>query len=107
MKIKEFIKPTLWKIILTLVLLIIWIICLRSLGPLVLCKCSAPLSGLYNTCTDYYNYLILRGLNCHCGCTPISELITNYFWYGLIPLIITYLLSCLIFCPIKKHKKLK
>jgi len=102
MKFKKFINPTLWNIVVTIIIFIIWIFLIRFFDPLVYCKCA---SVGFENCVDYHDYLIYNGFNCHCNCTSLSELVTNYFWYGLIPLILSYLISCGIFYSVKKHKK--
>lgn len=103
MTFKEFIKPTWWKICVTIVVFVIWIIWMHSLESWIMCNFCQPY-GTYG-CTDYYGYLIFSADNCHCVCTTFGEVLVNYFWFGLIPLIIAYLIVNSIFYTVGVFKK--
>ena len=107
MKWEEFLKPDLRKILLTLIIIISWILLLRFIisNTLVFCK-MCP--GYWpNACPggNYINYLIVPEL-CPC-CVSLSEVYNNYLWNLILPLVVSYFLSCFIFLIYNVVKKKK
>ncbi|MBU0894521.1 MAG: hypothetical protein KKF48_01005 [Nanoarchaeota archaeon] len=105
MKFKEFIQLDKKKLLITLVLFIIWVIFAHSINQFMLCDCIDTPLDYFETCTDYYDYLIFDSIECHCTCVQGNKLIRNYFWFGLIPLIIIYLIVSIIFYLLNRRRK--
>lgn len=95
---KELFKPNKINLTISIIILILWILFLNSISNF--CEC---VQGGFEGCNDYYNLLVLNG--CHCRCTSLNEVFSQYFWLVLIPFIIIYLAISLIIMLIKRFKK--
>ncbi len=98
MTLKEFLKPSKWKIITSLILTLIWIFILRNM-LMILCKmCATELQ-----CKVYYHsYEIIR--RCHCDCGSIGGVALDWFWNIIIPFLVVYILYSLMAWMIGKRK---
>jgi len=99
---KEFFKPTWSKVIITIILALFWIYYINLSTPIVDCMPCSP--GEFEDCTDYHDYLLIK-VGCHCGCTSMSTVYSQYLRIVLIPLIISYIISCIIMLIYRKIKK--
>jgi len=112
MNFKELLKPTKRKVAVSAIVTIAFVLFLRNLGYIE-CNCIAPEGGsyedLFRNCTDYYGYLPLPGRLCHCGCTPVTEVLSQYFWFLILPFAVIYLLYSLAAALLKSRtdKKIK
>jgi hypothetical protein len=81
------------RIFLSLVLTIMFIIIMFiiSIEYRRLCACFPNTRD----CTDYYSYLLIKS-GCHCTCTSIDEVSSQYLWYVIIPFVIIYSILTLI-----------
>lgn len=101
---KDFFRPTKGKIIISLILTAVWII-LLSIAPQPICKCAL---SSFNNCTDYYPFLVIKNQLCHCSCVPLTEVVSQYIIFILVPFGSFYLLSCLgsmILSKLKRKRK--
>lgn len=105
MTFKEFIRLSWGKIIVAIILTLFWFfIGLRFFISYVECEC---VPGGLEGCVDYFNHLLIKNTMCHCTCIPLSEVILQYLNFIIIPLIVSYIISCVIFYFVKKKKKHK
>jgi len=97
---KQFLKPDRRKIVLTMIITIVWILFLRLLVSTMkyLCKMCPDVCS-----ENFVNYLIVP-IPCPC-CVSLSQVYSNYLWNLILPLIISYLLSCLIIWIYEKLRK--
>jgi hypothetical protein len=101
---KEFFRPTKRKIIFSIAVTFILyltrlIIYLNNSGQ---CKCTVI--GTPPVCTDYHFFLLIKEWTCHCGCTSISKVISQYFWIIVIPFVLFYIIYSAIRIIILKYK---
>lgn len=96
-KVKEFFKPTLWKIILTAIIFVLILIILETPQMTVL-ECTPT------ACGAYLSFLGLS-INVSRMSREVVSLIILLIY--LIEIIISYLISCLIISVIKKIKRRK
>lgn len=110
MTFKEFIKPAWRKVIVVIVIFFFWFGLVKSLEPVIECNCVVSKISLMpcQIHQDYSSYLIFDengGCYCPCDYLPFENLFENYFWFGLIPLIIIYFLISLVFYLINQRIK--
>jgi hypothetical protein len=101
MKGKEFLKPTITKIVFSFVVIIVWIFIARSFGDYF---CSVPQSYVNAGCFPhpaYLDYINLVPSHCNCNVTS-SDAITSFFINGVIPFILTYLLYSVVSMMLSK-----
>lgn len=103
---KQFLKPDKRKIVLMIIITLVWILLLRFLlsedpkYKYITCQCPAECPG-----GNYIDYLIIPS-SCKC-CTSLSMIYNDYLWNLLLPLVISYFLSCLIVWIYDKFRKRK
>ena len=84
------IKPTKWKIIISIILTLIYL----YLSSLTMYKCKTCLPEEINNCNiNLAKYKLIS--NCDC-CLTLKEILIQYFSYIILPFIIIYLLLSLI-----------
>jgi len=105
MKLKEFFKPNTKKLIITLVVTVVWILFWRLLVSSIEAECKMCPDYWPDNCPggNYVNYLIIPKI-CSC-CVSSSELYNDYLWNLILPLIISYLISCIVIWIYNKVKK--
>jgi hypothetical protein len=99
--VKEFLKPTKKKLIVSVILTIFWIFIKKLSAPLVNCMC---IQGGFDNCTDYYRFLLIKQ-GCHCTCFSLPEVLLQYFWNLIVPFVIAYLIYSIIELVINLRKR--
>ena len=104
---KQFLKPDWRKIVITIIILLLWILPNRFIVYTIKAECKMCPDYWPDNCPggNYVDYLIIPKI-CSC-CVSLSELYNDYLWNLFIPLVIFYLLSCLIVWIYHKLRKKK
>lgn len=93
----KFLKPTKWKIIISLMGTFLWILRSRYFSSHMLCKlCSEQIAE----CRFLSKYLIVN--YCSCNCITWGDVIINYLIYLIVPFIVIYLIYSVIGLARKK-----
>jgi len=101
MKLSQILKPNLWKMLLTLVFIVIYLIA-NSLLTARTCNISEP-----ECITGNYHYNSPNFFSKHCGdCISFSGFVIDLIVYLLIQFILPYLLSCLVLIGFNKPENL-
>jgi hypothetical protein len=102
MRLKPDFRPSIKKIIFSIILTITWIIYNIFTTERVLCKCNPEL--INRLCNSYYLLLPIKNNIC-CDCASLSDIISQYLLYILIPFIVGYIVFTLLDSLLpKKHK---
>ncbi len=80
-------KPTLWKVIVSILAIILWILLLGSLKYNVMCKICVPTQCM----PDYGNWMIVKPV-CDCGCQSFSQMLSSNLQHILIPFALVYVI---------------
>jgi len=99
---KEFLKPTIAKIVFSLVITIIWIFIARS-SVTYFCSVSSSVNAGCFPHPTYLDYINLVPNPCNCNVTS-SDAINSFFINGFIPFILLYLLYSILSSFIHKKK---
>jgi len=83
-----FLKPTRLKIIFSILSTLLAIFGIYALTPTIECFCAI---GGFENCTDYYSHLLIKKIACHCSCTTLNEVFSQYFWFLIVPFVLSYL----------------
>lgn len=99
-------KPTKWKVIVSVVVVIVWILALNFLTTSIICKiCQMPVCD-----ADYDNWMIKKPI-CDCSCQTFNEMLfgnLSYIFYNIIfPFALVYIIWSLIQKPGKNKIKKK
>jgi len=100
MGLKKFVKPTIWKIILTILLTLVIVYSISSsnrLCPQSIISCSEG--------DMLYTHPFIPG-SCP-SCVTANEIVQSFIGLSIVYLIFSYLISCLIVFIYNKIKKLK
>jgi len=80
-------KPTLWKIIISLAVVVVGIILINYINSFEYCESCAP-----RVCEeDYYSWISIKPL-CDCDCTSLKTMLSTNHIHMLIPFIIAYVI---------------
>ena len=74
------------KTIVSVVVLGVWYFMISFFGG-ILCSC-VPNGSLFAGCIDYYKYIPMKGVICHCACIPLSTVIFQYILIFLPPVLV-------------------
>lgn len=98
----KFLKKRSVKIIISILLSFLYLIIVSYVSPKILCDCIDK--GL-NNCKDYYSFLLIKSIECHCSCISLSTVLIEYINYLIIPFITIYIFYSIFVWLISKHKK--
>ena len=84
-------KPTKYKIIISVVITLIWYIFLFYFNANMICFCAVE--G-FKDCTDYNFLSPLQG-GCHCDCISLPTVLYLYFISFIVPFFIAYFIISL------------
>jgi len=80
-------KPTKWKVIVSVIIMVIWILSANWMNSKTLCDCYfVPECG-----PDYEKYMIVKPRCVGCGCQSFSNMLSSNFLNILIPFAIVYI----------------
>lgn len=93
MKFTKALKPTLWKVIVSVVLTLVYVLIINwFISNNIQCGTCEP--GAFTNCADYSNFLILDF--CSCDCTTLFQVLWQYVYLIIIPLVVVYFIYSLI-----------
>ena len=110
-RLKESFKPTKKKVIISIVITFIWFLMALIYNWILHVLCKEGINYGFKGCIDYYSLLIISMWH-HCShysgiCTPLSAVISQYFWIIIFPFGLTYLILSIISYAFYKNKKKK
>lgn len=103
MRLKPNFKPSIGKILFSIVITIAWIIYNILTSPRVMCKCLLPNDSL-ELCEILYYLMPIKNYVC-CNCASILHLIIQIIIYIIIPFIIAYVIFALIYSLTPRRHK--
>jgi len=93
-------KPTKWKIVVSVVAVVLWFIWIIFKNSYTFClECAPPICE-----ADYYNFLLFKSACGGCFCHSLGEVVLSNILNIIIPFAIVYIIWSLIEKP-KKRKK--
>ena len=78
-------KPTKWKIIVSIVVVVGWILLMQLMMPSAMCECLRALSPCES---NYLQYTLVRPICAECGCTSFIQMLSINLRHIIIPFII-------------------
>lgn len=102
MRLKPNFKPSIEKIIFSVLITILWWLYNLYTTEKVLCKCNPE--SIIKLCNIYYQLIPIKNNIC-CSCATLTHLLIQYLIYIIIPFIISYIVFTLLYSLLpRKHK---